>query len=291
MVGDHAEAHVVLMRGAVAASGELDGAVQDRAHLIGLVHVLDALLEERDAFQAHAGVDVLPGQLPHDVELGLAADVLDEVLHEHEVPDLQEPGVVGRRAAVLAVRGSAIEEDLRVGAAGTGLSGVPVVVGAAEPLDALGLQPDDVAPDRLGLVVGLIDRDPEILLLEAVAAVGFGAGEQLPGVADRALFEVVAERPIAHHLEESAVTRRLADLFDVVRADALLHVGDPRVRRRHHPGEVGDERHHSGDREQQRGVVADEGGRGDDDVVVLLEEIEIALRDLRSIHGGSEVLA
>lgn len=188
-------------------------------------------------------------------------------------------------------RRTAVEEDLRVGTAGPGLAGVPVVVRASEALDALGLQTDDVAPDRFSLVVGLIDRDPEVLLIETEAAVRLGAGEQLPGVPDRAFLEVVAERPVAQHLEERAVARRAPHLFDVVGADALLHVGDARMRRGHDAGEVRDHRHHSGHREQQRRVVADQGGRGDDEVVVLLEEVEVTLRDLRSFHGVPGVLA
>lgn len=85
------------------------------------------------------------------------------------------------------------------------------------------------------------------------------------------------------------MTGGLADLFDVVRADALLQVGDPRMRRRHDAREVRDEGHHARDREHQGGIVADERGGGDDDVVVLLEEVEIALRDFRRIHRGARV--
>ena len=228
MVGDHAEAHVVFVDGAVAATRELDGAIQNGTQLVRLVDVVDALLDERDALQAHAGVDVLRGQLADDVEVDLRSHVGEKVLHEHEVPDLGEPVVVGGGTAVAAVRRAAVEEDLGVGPAGPRLPGVPVVVGTPEPLDPLGLEPDDVAPDRLRLVVGLVDRDPEILLVEGEPAVRFGGCQELPRVADRAFLEVVAERPVAEHLEEGAVARGLSDLFDVVGSDALLHVGDAR---------------------------------------------------------------
>ena len=88
--------------------------------------------------------------------------------------------------------------------------------------------PGDGLPQSVGLVVLLVDRDPEILGVEGEAAVLLGGGQQTPREADRVLLEVVAERPVAEHLEERAVTRRLADLFDVVRADALLVVGRAR---------------------------------------------------------------
>jgi hypothetical protein len=112
------------------------------------------------------------------------------------------------------------------------------------------------APVAECLVVVLVDGDPEVLLVEAVPAVGLRAGQQLPGVADGALFEVVAEGEVAVHLEEGAVPRRLADLFDVERADALLHAGRAREWRGHQTGEVGHERHHAGNGEEERGVVA-----------------------------------
>jgi hypothetical protein len=104
------------------------------------------------------------------------------------------------------------------------------------------------------LVILFVDRDPEILRVEAEPAVLLGGGQQLPRVADRAFLEVVAERPVAEHLEERAVPRGLADLFDVVGADALLVVGGARVGRRHVAGQVGNEGHHPGDDEQQRRV-------------------------------------
>jgi hypothetical protein len=72
VVGDDAETHVVLVIRAVRLAGELHGLVEHRTHLVGLVHVVDALLEEGDALEAHAGVDVLRRQLTDDREVVLA---------------------------------------------------------------------------------------------------------------------------------------------------------------------------------------------------------------------------
>src|SRR5690606_37353141 len=104
---------------------------------------------------------------------------------EDEVPDLEEPIVVGDRPAVAAVRRSAVEVDLRARSRGARLSRRPVVVLAAEALDPLGGQPRDLAPQALGLVVVLVDRDPEVLLGEAEAAVGLARRQELPRVGDR----------------------------------------------------------------------------------------------------------
>ena len=118
VIGDDPESHVVLVVGAVALARELDRLVEHRAHLVGLVHVVDALLDEGDALEPHAGVDVLVRQLPDDAEVVLRAHVVDRVLHEDEVPDLDVPVVVGRGTAVDAVRGTAVEEDLGAGTCG-----------------------------------------------------------------------------------------------------------------------------------------------------------------------------
>ena len=98
-----------------------------------------------------------------------------QVLHEDEVPDLDVAVVVGGRAAVDAVGGAAVEEDLRAGAGRAGLAGRPVVGVLAEALDALVGQAGDALPELDRLVVVLVDGDPEVLLGEAVAAVGLRA--------------------------------------------------------------------------------------------------------------------
>ncbi len=55
-------------------------------------------------------------------------------------------------------------------------------------------------------------------------------GDQLPGEADRAVLEVVAEGEVAQHLEEGQVPLVRADDVDVGGAKALLH--RDRARRR-----------------------------------------------------------
>ena len=285
VVGDDAEPHVVLVVGAVAPARELHRPVEHRPHLVGLVHVLDTLLQERDTLEPHARVDVLLRQVADDVEVELRAHVRDGVLHEDEVPDLHVAVVVGRRSAVDAVRRTAVEEDLRARSGRPRLPRAPVVAVLAQTLDAVGRDACDRSPQRLRLVVVLVDRDPEILRIETETALAVAAGEQLPRVADRAFLEVIPKRPVAEHLEEGAVPRRLADLFDVVGADALLHVGRSGVRGGDDTGEIRDERHHAGDGEQQRRVAGHERGRRDDRVAVVLEVVEIALGDVSGLHA------
>ena len=81
----------------------------------------------------------------------------------------------------------------------------------------------DAAPELLGLVVVLVDGDPEPVLLQAEAL-----GQQLPGVGDGVFLEVVAEGEVAEHLEERRVPVGAADVVDVGGAGALLDAGGAR---------------------------------------------------------------
>ena len=102
---------------------------------------------------------------------------------------------------------------------------------------------------------------------------------------DRLALEVVAERPVAEHLEERVVTRRAPHLLEVVvlarDAEDALVVDRPRVR----PGLGADEDvlelDHPGVREQQRLIARRHEARaGHDGVAALGEELDEPAADL-----------
>jgi len=53
------------------------------------------------------------------------------------------------------------------------------------------------------------------------------ASQEFPGKRNRFLFKVVAQRPVAEHLEKRAV-RRVAYFVDIASPDAFLHVNQTR---------------------------------------------------------------
>ncbi|GAA2917732.1 hypothetical protein GCM10020221_12420 [Streptomyces thioluteus] len=287
MVGDHAQRDVGGVGGAVADAGQLGGLVDDDAQGVRLVHVAHALEDHGEALEAETGVDVLGGEVAEDREVLLAVAGTPLVLHEDQVPDLHVPLVVDGRAALGAELGAAVVVDLGAGAAGAGDAHGPEVVLLAQALDALGGDADHVAPDPLGLVVVLVDGDPELLGVETEAAVGHRGGQQLPGELDRALLEVVTEGEVAAHLEERAVPGGLADLLDVRRADALLHAGGAAERRLDFTEEIRLEGHHAGGDQEQRRVVRDERRRRHDGVSTLFEEAQPAAADFGGLHQWS----
>ena len=82
-------------------------------------------------------------------------------------------------------------------------------------------------------------------------------GDELPGVVDGLVLEVVAEREVAHHLEEGAVAVGAPDVVEVgvlaAGAQARLDADDTVARRLLRAQEVRLERLHPGDDEERRG--------------------------------------
>ncbi len=242
---------------------------------------------------------------PAPVSIALESSFLDEgvvlagafaaqVLVEDEVPDLQVPvaDLVGparrtRRGVVVGAELRAtVVVELRARACRAGLTRVPEDLLARQPDDVGGVDAD-LLERRSSLGVLLPDGHPEPVGVEAEAAGLLRRGEELPGVADRAGLEVVAEGEVAEHLEEGAVAGRPPDALDVVGPDALLRAGCPGPRCRLGPDDVRDERDHARDREQDRGVGRDQRDARDDLVVVLGEVVEVATANLGGAHLDS----
>ncbi len=97
------------------------------------------------------------------------------------------------------------------GAAGTGRAHLPEIVRCRDTDDAVVGQARDLLPDLHGLIVGVIDGDQQAILGDREIA-----GQQLPGMRDRLVLEIVAEAEVAQHLEERVVPRRIAHIVQVV---------------------------------------------------------------------------
>ena len=176
------------------------------------------------------------------------------VLHEHEVPELDEAVAVAVGPAVgpaAAELGAAVVVELGARPARPDRAGLPEVV-AAEPQDPL-RRHADAQPQLDRLLVGrhlrvaAVDGRPQPVGVEPEAV---GRGDELPRLLDRELLEVVADREVAEHLEERQVVGRAPDLVDVDRAEALLHRHEAVVRRLLEAQEVALERLHPGGRDE-----------------------------------------
>ena len=257
VIGHHAigDVDVVLQLAAVGAraGGLLDGREQRRPQ-IGVVVAALVLQHADQALEAHARVHMLRGQ-----RLQRAA-LLAVELDEHQVPDLQHIGVAAVHLLGGVAPADAIEVDLAARAARTRLAHLPEVVLHVAGNHVIFRQ--ELAPQRACLQVGFQSRflvAAEVRGVQTILGQAVHAGEQFPRPLDRLLLEVVAEAPVAQHLEERVVIHVAAHILEVVvlaaGADALLRVHGPRVRTRSATQEHVLELVHACVGEQQGGVV------------------------------------
>ncbi len=180
---------------AVAPAGQPLGRLHQRAQQVGLEHRVGTSCRTiATRSRPEPRVDVLLGEVADDVRVLVAL-----VLHEHQVPDLEEPVLVHVRAAVGPVLGPAVDVDLAARTARSGrwvhqkLSAAPrrTMRSGGTPLSS---------QSPLGLVVGLEDGHPQPVGIDPEPL-----GDQLARPPDGLSLEVVAEREVPEHLEERQV--------------------------------------------------------------------------------------
>src|SRR3972149_7045565 len=142
----------------------------------------------------------------------------------------------------------------------------------------------------------VVARDVALFVLEAggpqiLARQAPYLGQQLPGPGDGLGFVVVAERPVAQHLEEGVRAVVAADIVQVVvfsgYAHALLRVDGAQVRAAAGAEEDVLELNHPRVGEEQRRIGGrDERSRMDDGVLALGEEVQERLADFLAGAGG-----
>ena len=256
--------------------------VDDRLKEIDLVVAedlarLDRLHRGRHALEAGAGIDVLlrqRSQRARRVAVELDENEiahLDESLAAVDVHETFLPRVIFFRSA----RGlAAVDADFRARAAWPRLAHLPEIILVAELKNAISRQHAHLEPDVFGLFVVPMHRRVEQLRIDLP-----DLGDQLPMPSNRFFLVVVAERPVAEHLEEGVMVSVAANRFEIVvlarNAQAFLHVDDAQMLRRSHAQEIILELHHPGVGEEQgRVALGNQGGRRHDRVATLGEEVE-----------------
>ncbi len=249
MVGDDAVAGLRLALGGDA--GELDRGRDQRLEQVDVVIVVGALQHGGDALEPHAGVD----RSRRQIDAAAARQLV--ILHEHEIPDLDEAVAVGIRAAGRAALQprAVVVENLKTRTARAGVAHGPEIVAARDAQDLALRQSRDLLGERSRLVVVDIDGDEQAVLVD-----GELLRQQIPGEQDGALLEIVAEGEVAEHLEEGVVARGVADIVEIVvlaaGAYAFLRRGDAGKARGLGAGQDVLELNHAGIGEHQGRIVA-----------------------------------
>ncbi len=185
------------------------------------------LLDRGDTLRARTGIDRRCWQGRPRAILRLI------VLHEHEVPDLQQMPrlieineLIQRRNSGATYRPTApsqmpdVNEDLAARPTRSRIGHLPEIVFVAQTVNAVLADPGDLVPELPGLVVGMMHRDEHTIGIDAEVV---GTRDPLPTVLDRFTLEVVAEREVAQHLEECMMSRGVAHLLEIVVLPARTH--------------------------------------------------------------------
>ena len=211
VIGDHP----VLKRWTSSVPAAAADAAINVLNRSSFVVVVGALHHRRDTLKPHAGVDGGLWQLDAFIRVQLLE------LHEHQVPDLDEPVAVfvgrARRATwdVIAV----VVKDLRAWTARPCVAHRPKVVGCGDADDLVVAQAGDLLPQAALRRPRTCERSPASGSCRQTEFLG----DEVPRQLDGTLLEIVAEREVAEHLEEGVVARRVTDVFEVVMLAAGAH--------------------------------------------------------------------
>ncbi len=267
--------------------------LQERREEVRVVRRFLALQHGHHALEAHPRVHVLI------VERLQAAVGLCVVLNKDEIPQLHHLRVVGvhqltPRRLLSGLGGAQVHVKFRARTAGTGVAHHPeVFLGrfVEDPLFWEGrLRKPQVVRLRVGrqakVIVALVHRGVQSVRRQAPPL-----HEELPRPPDGLGLEVVAEAPVAQHLEEGVVVRVVPHLLQVVvlagDPQALLRVDGPGVRPLAGPQKDVFELVHPGVREEEGAVsLRHEGRTGNDLVALRLKELQKVLADFFGGAGG-----
>ena len=273
---------------------DLDCLGDDGLEQVGVEVGGHVLHHRRDALEAGARID---RRLRERVTL--AVGLLVE-LHEDEIPDLEELPLLAQRDELVHAGGTLppspvplppnVDQNLGARSARPRVPHLPEVVLVAQAKDAAVRDAGDLTPEFARFIIGMVHGDIKAV---GVDAEPLAARHPFPGVLDRFLLEVIAEREVAEHLEEGVVARGVTDLLEVVmlstRPDALLAGHRTRViaafQTLKHPLEL----HHAGVGEQQCGVVRGHERRARHLTVRARRGFEVVQElaaDIGGLHAG-----
>ena len=197
MVGHYAHGNINVLVVTVFLAAHLTQLADERLEHVGIIIGFLALQGHTQALQSHTRINHLVGQ-------GLKAAVnLAVVLHEHEVPDLDDQGMIlidqrSTGQGGLFFLAAQVDVNLAARATGTRIAHFPEVV--------VGIAIEDVILRQMGLpelgslvitahsdgVVALKDCSIQVLGIQFIHI-----DQQIPSPVDRLVLEIVAKRPVA----------------------------------------------------------------------------------------------
>ena len=229
MVGNYTHCDVNLCVVAILLTRDCANSLDDRLEYVGVVVRALVLECHTKALKSHTGVDNFGRKL---LKMSIGHTV---VLHKHEVPYLNYLRVrtiykvaPGNGGALLVTAN--VNVNLATGTTRACVAHLPEVILKVSVENSLGRKM--LLPNSSSLVVALKSLACSPLEYSYIKTVGvelYNLGKILPSPVDSLFLEIVAERPVAKHLEHCVVIGIVTYLFEVVVLSAytqtLLRVG------------------------------------------------------------------
>jgi len=274
MVGDDPEGYVLLLALAVAGTGDLRNLIGNVHHGVHIEQRVHILADNSQTLKAHTGIDVL--LLQHSV----VVMTIVVKLREHQIPNFHIAVAVATHSAAglaAAVLLTAVIVYLRAGTAGAGAM-LPEVVLLAEFEDTVFGNANILVPDAESLFINrccLITCKYRGIQAIGIQSHPLGRGQKFPSPPNGLFLKVISKGEVAQHLKIGAVAGRVADVFNIAGADALLAGSDPVPGRLLLAGEIGLHRRHTGVDEQQAGItLGNQGKAGQAQMALGLEKVQ-----------------
>ena len=212
----------LFFKGIVFQTGNLLFGLDYWLEYVGIIVRVLALQHANQALKSHTGIDNIHAQLLERT-VGLAVE-----LHEHKVPNLDNLWIVlvyklttALTAGSLLLRGTRVNVNLRARTARTCIAHLPEVIMLVSVDDMI--LGNVLSPIFGCLVVAwniLLGRTLEHCYIEILRIQLEHINQILPSHIDSTLLEVVAETPVAQHLEHGVVVGVVTNLLQVVMLSA-----------------------------------------------------------------------
>ena len=192
---------------------------------IRVVVALDSLNHRCQALKPHTRINI---RFRQGIEVAVFISI---ELREYMVPDLKMAIAFTEHAAFLPAAAnlrSLVKNYFRAGTTWTGFTHHPEVTVHPHADNPFGRNAHFLIPDLKGLIVILVNGNPEFLLRKPHLV-----REKIPSPENGFLLEIAAKGKIPQHFKKGMMTGRMTDVFQVIvfstGADALLGACRPRV--------------------------------------------------------------
>ena len=222
MVGNDFKRDIVLFIRIIFHTGKLTRFLDNRLKQISIKVRIDILQNRSETLQTCACINIFIRQRC------IAAVFIMVELRENNIPHFQEPLILAAgpafRIGQVAVFIAAVVENFRTRAA-RAFADIPEVI-SSSLINALFRNTNFFIPNLESFLVFRMNRHRDTIRIKADP---LGIRQKFPSPGNGFFLEIIADREIAEHFEESMMAACFPDILDIIGANTFLSIGDPRI--------------------------------------------------------------